>query len=92
MDKQLVNDIKQIIDSFNQSLAEHLPALESEIDLLISEKINNANEIEHYLDTLLSLTTHGIGDNLFIRLLEYYKAIDVDGAMFYWKEYDAKEE
>lgn len=92
MDKQLVNDIKQIIDSFNQSLAELLPALESEIDLLISERTTDANQIEHCLDTLLSLTTHGIGDDLFIRLLEYYKTIDVDGAMFYWNEYDDKEE
>ncbi len=44
------------------------------------------------LDTILSLTDLGIGNDLFIKLLEYYKTIDAEGAIFYWNEYDRKEE
>ena len=92
MDKQLVNDLKQIIEVFNQSLAQHLPALNNEVSSLIESKTKDSTEIEHCLDTLLSLTTHGVGDDLFIQLLEYYKTVDEEGAMFYWNEYDDKEE
>jgi len=91
MDKQLVNDLKQIIEAFNQSLAMHLPALNNEVSSLIESKTKDSTEIEHCLNTLLSLTTHGVGDDLFIRLLEYYKTVDGEGAMFYWNEYDDKE-
>lgn len=90
MNKQLVNDLKRIIDSFNQSLAQCLPTLGAEVNVLITSKSKDATEIEHYLDTLLSLTAHGVGDDLFVRLLEYYKTVDEDGAMFYWNEYDDK--
>jgi hypothetical protein len=38
------------------------------------------------------LTDLGIADELFIKLLEYYKSIDAKGAAFYWKEYDKEEE
>lgn len=92
MDKRLVNDLKQIIETFNLSLAEHLPALQNEVSSLIDTQTKDSTEIEHCLDTLLSLTTHGVGNDLYIQLLEYYKTIDEEGAMFYWKEYDNKEE
>lgn len=64
MGKRLVNDLKQIIETFNQSLAEHLPALKNEINSLIQNKTRDSTEIEHCLDTLLSLTFHGDGDDL----------------------------
>ena len=44
------------------------------------------------LDTILSLTYFGVGDDLYIKLLEYYKTVDAEGAAFYWNEYDKKEE
>jgi len=87
MDKE-INDLVQIIRSFNESLKKHLPALENEVNILIESKCKENNAIEYVLDTLLSLTMHNIADNLFIRLLEYYKTVDAEGAMFYWKEYD----
>lgn len=55
-------------------------------------KSAESNIIEHQLDTLLSLTIHGVGDTLFIQLLEYYKTIDAEGAVFYWNEYDKEED
>jgi hypothetical protein len=91
MDK-LVNDIKALIDNFNASLEKHLPALEKEVNQIIDEKCTNNNTIEHLLDSLLSLTMHGIGDALYIKLVDYYKTVDPEGALFYWNEYDNKEE
>lgn len=69
-----------------------LPALEAEINDLIHSGNKDKNTIENTLDTLLSLTSLGAGKELFIRLLEYYKTIDVDGASFYWNEYDIDDE
>jgi hypothetical protein len=89
---RLVNDIKALIDDFNAALEKHLPALENEVNQIISEKCANNNTIEHLLDSLLSLTMHGVGDALFIKLVDYYKTVDPEGALFYWNEYDNKEE
>ena len=91
MRDKALNDIKQIIIQFNESLKQHLPLLESEVDTLISSHATDRNAIENCLDTLLSLTMHGVADDLFIRLLEYYKTIDSEGAEFYWNEYDKDE-
>jgi hypothetical protein len=90
MDK-LVNDIKALIDNFNASLEKHLPALEKEVNQIIDEKCTNINTIEHLLDSLLSLTMHGVGDALYIKLVDYYKTVDPEGALFYWNEYDNKD-
>ncbi len=82
------SDIKQIIESFQQSLSKYLPAMKSEVNSLIESKSTDSKLIEYYLGTLLSLSTHGIGNDLFIQLLEYYKTIDAAGARFYWDEFD----
>lgn len=91
MDRQFLNEIKHIIQSFNESLEAYLPALEKEINTLIETKNTDNHTIETCLDTLLSLASHGIADDLFIKLLEYYKTVDEEGALFYWNEYDDKE-
>ncbi|MEY2828762.1 MAG: hypothetical protein RIQ33_620 [Bacteroidota bacterium] len=92
MDKKFITDIGNIIQSFNQSLQLHLPALENAVNELIDSKNRDERTIEYYLDALLSLTMHGVGDKLFVKLLDYYKTIDADGASFYWNEYDREEE
>jgi DNA replication initiation complex subunit (GINS family) len=91
MEKDLFQDIKQMIEGFQASLAQHLPALEAEVNQLIQTKNQDKNTIEYTLDTLLSLTGLGVGKELFVRLLEYYKTIDSEGAAFYWNEYDQEE-
>jgi hypothetical protein len=88
----LFNDLKSLIENFNRSLEAYLPALENDVDQLIREKCTNRNTIEYHLDTLLSLTMHGVGDKLYIRLIDYYKTIDAEGALFYWNEYDNQDE
>jgi hypothetical protein len=92
MDKKFITDIGNIIQSFNQSLQLHLPALENAVNELIDSKNRDVRTIEYYLDTLLSLTMHGVGDKLFVKLLDYYKTIDAEGALFYWNEYDNEDE
>jgi hypothetical protein len=85
-------DIKDIIHVFLENIKQQLPFLEAEIAALITREEKDAMVIERQLDTLLSLTDLGIADELFIRLLEYFKNIDAEGAAFYWKEYDKEEE
>jgi hypothetical protein len=92
MDKKILNDLGNIIKAFNEQLKTQMPLLEIEINEIISSGNTDANAIEHSLDTLLSLTMHGMGDSLFIKLLDYYKTIDVEGAMFYWNEYDTQDD
>lgn len=91
MEKNALHEISGLIQLFKERLAQQVPLLENEIEQLISTGNTENNTIENYLDTLLSLTRHGFGDALFIRLIEYYKTIDLDGAMFYWNEYDQQE-
>jgi hypothetical protein len=92
MEKDTFNQIKQIIEEFQNSLQQHLPSLEAEITVLINTGVKDKIIIENTLDTLLSLTDMGIGEALFVKLLEYYKTIDAEGALFYWNEYDKSEE
>ena len=98
-DKTIMNDsddnlsqIRETIKTFQQTLQSHLPALESEINAIITNKEQNKNNIEYSLDVLISLTDMGVGNDLFIKLLEYYKTIDAESASFSWEEYDKKEE
>lgn len=92
MEKDLFQNIKKTIEAFQESLKGHLPALEAEINDLIYSGNKDKSTIENTLDTLLSLTDMGVGKELFIRLLEYYKTINADGASFYWNEYDKDDE
>lgn len=91
MKKEALEEISQLITAFQQNLQSYLPALETEINTIISEKSQNKNQIENTLETLLSLTTNGVADQLFIQLLDYYKTVDAEGAEFYWEEYDGEE-
>lgn len=90
MDENFLSDIKKSIQYFNDSLQKHIPAFEIEVNDLIEKKCSDTNKIENTLDTLLSLTNHGVGNDLFIKLLEYYKTINEEGALFYWNEYDGE--
>ena len=92
MEKDVFADIKQTIEDFQQSLKQHLPALENEMKALIQSGSRDKNAIEHSLDILLSIAQMGIGKELFVQLLEYYKTIDSEGAAFYWNEYDNDDE
>lgn len=83
-----IGDIINLIQHFKESMQSHLPVLEKEIDELIESNSTDTEKIMSYLDLLLSLINHGFGVSLFGKLLDYYKSLDEDGAMFYWYEYD----
>jgi len=87
MEKEFVNKLANVIRSFQEDLRQHLPALEREVNQRIRSKESNTNTIEHLLDTLLSLTMMGVGDELFFKLLGYYRTLDEEGADFYSEEY-----
>jgi hypothetical protein len=91
MENDPYEDIFQIITNFNKSIESLLPALEAEVNELIKSGYKERNSIEQTLDTLLSLVNMGFAENLFLRLLDYYKTIDEEGAAFYWNEYDNHE-
>ena len=91
MDK-LISQIDGLLKGFYQQLEEYLPIIELEVDQIITTENTSSKKIESYLDTLLSLCRHGVGNALFIKLLEYYKTVDAEGAKFYWEEYDDLEE
>lgn len=84
----LFNEIGQAIKGFQASMATHLPFLEQEVNTLIAQKNKDEKTIEHLLDTLISLTTAGIGEPLFIRLLEYYKTVNAVYAADYWEIFE----
>ena len=88
MNPEFLNNIKQLIQTFHEKMEEQMPALQQEVNELIVSKNKNPKQIEHSLDTLLSLATHGIAEPLFIKLLEYYKHIDSEGAAFYWEQFE----
>lgn len=91
MENDPYEDIFQIITNFNKSIESLLPALEVEVNDLIKSGYKEKNCIEQTMDTLLSLVVMGFAENLFLRLLDYYKTIDEEGAAFYWNEYDSHE-
>ena len=90
--ENLFDGIKEVIESFNKAIEAQLPDLKQEVNQLIKTECTDENKIENTLDTLLSLTMHGMCDDLFVQLLEYYKTTSPDGAEFYWNEYDKQNE
>jgi hypothetical protein len=91
MEKDTFEEIAGLIKAFNSQLEQYIPALQTEVEQIIATGNTSNQIIEGYLDTLLSLTMHSTGNKLFVSLLEYYKTIDPEGAMFYWKEYDKQD-
>lgn len=87
-EENMFDGIKEVIGNFNKAIEAQLPALNQEINQMIKTKCVDESKIENTLDTLLSLTMHGMCDDLFVQLLEYYKSVSVAGAEFYWNEYD----
>jgi hypothetical protein len=57
--------------------------LENEVDAINTSRNRNEPLIENTLDTLLSISMHGVGDELFIKLLNYYKTVNSVGLIFY---------
>ena len=64
-----------------------------EVDIIINNKITDINYIERTLDYIFSIYTEK-GFNLYIKLLLYYRTVDLEGAKDYLeflKEYREEE-
>ena len=84
MAKELVKLIRQT----NKNLEAYLPSLQKAVANVIDQKSTDTKAIEHLLDSLSSLLYAGISHQLYLKLLEYYKTIDSEGANFYWNLYE----
>jgi hypothetical protein len=91
MDK-VVDDIGNAIREFQKKMEAQMPALEAEVNGIVKRNSKDQKEIGYALDILLSLQEMGIGQDLFIRLLEYYKTFDAEAAADYWRYFDEKDD
>ena len=85
---KLSDDLAKMIKQSHENLEAYLLPLEKAIDDIIAQKSSDISAIEHLLDTVSSLMYAGIGHQVYLKLLEYYKTVDRDGADFYWKLYE----
>jgi hypothetical protein len=81
-------DLVEFIKGLHGEIAAFLPLLETSVNAIIERRPTDKTGIEHLLDTLLSMMPAGQGHASFIRLLEYYKTVDQQGADFYWALYE----
>ena len=87
------DNIINLITAFNSSIAAHLPALEKEVDAIIGSHSKDEKIIERMIDCLFDLAVYmGIGEKLFLRLLDYYKTVNPEAADWYWQEYETQKE
>lgn len=84
----LISTIGNLFKKFQEQAKAQLPAMEMEVNQIIEQQVTEVNFIENYLDSLLGLCQHDIGNDLYIKLLEYYKTVNEENAKFYWDEYD----
>lgn len=64
-----------------------------EVDALIGSQTRDEKAIEHMIDCLFDLAVYvGIGEKLFLRLLDYYKTVNPKAADWRWQEYEAEKE
>ena len=82
-----IDDIVRLIQAFHEKMKEMLPGLEAEVDQLIHSQSKDEKVIEQHLDTLLDLTQAGVGEELFIKLLEYAKTVNPKISADYWQYY-----
>ena len=85
---KMAEKLAKLIRQTNKSLEACLPTFQKEVDSIINQKRTDTKEIEHLLDSLSSMLYADIGHQLYLKLLEYYKTIDKNGANFYWDMYE----
>ena len=84
---KMAEELAKLIRQSSRSLEAYLPSLQKELDDIIDQKNTDTKAVERLLDSLSSLLYAGMGYQLYLRLLEYYKTIDKEGADFYWTLY-----
>jgi len=92
MDEKFITEIKGMFESLHERMRQNLPFWENEVDTLIANRETDRNKIEWTFDYLLDYTRHGIGNELYLRLIAYYRTVNPDGAASYLKIYQDEEE
>ncbi|MCF8246415.1 MAG: hypothetical protein K9J37_16300 [Saprospiraceae bacterium] len=82
--EDLSKNIVAAIRQAQENIKQQLPAIAAVVNEIILSKSTDAKTIEHTLDNLLDLQYIGLGKELFIQLLEYYKTVDPAAAKDYW--------
>ncbi len=86
--EEFTKNIVDLFKSLQKSMASHLPFLKAEVDALIKSKTRDENKIEHMLDNILDLTALNVGNDLYLKLLDYCETVNPEAAAYYRHAYD----
>jgi len=87
--QKLIKDIKEPLKEIQDFQNQRINFINSRIEYVLLNKINNRNTIENILDELLDIAywDFEIMKNSFYKLNEYYKKIDYNAAKCYEQDY-----
>lgn len=85
-------DIENLVKRFHAVIANTLPVFEKDAKEIIASQSTDQEDIELTLDNLLEGTYIGLGDEAFVKLVDYYKTLNPERAMYFWNLYDTGEE
>ena len=89
MDEKIITEIRGMFEPIHERMRQNLSFWKNEIDLIIANKVIDQNKIERTFDYLLDYTRHGIGNELYLRLIAYYRTVNPEGAASYLQMYQA---
>jgi len=92
MEEKFIKEIRGMFESLHERMRQNLPFWENEIDTIIANKETDHNEIEWTFDYLLDYTRHGIGNEVYLRLINYYRTLNPEGAASYLRINQEKED
>ena len=87
MEEKFIKEIRGMFESLHELMRQNLPFWENEVDTIIANKETDQNKIERTFDYLLDYTRHGIGNELYLLLIAYYRTVDAEGAASYLQIY-----
>ncbi|MBD1432323.1 hypothetical protein H8B06_05760 [Sphingobacterium sp. DN00404] len=92
MDEKFITKIRGMFESLHERMRQNLPFWENEVDIIIANQETDRNKIELTFDYLLDYTRHGIGNELYLRLMAYYRTVNPEGAAYYLQIYQEQED
>ena len=92
LDEEFVNQIRGLAKSLQKMLQDNLHLIKSDVNVLLEQQEKDGNKIAWVLDHLLDYTRHGVGDDVFFRLVAYYRTIDKEAAADYMRYYEEEKE
>lgn len=90
--KALVEQIGDMFELLQRMLKANLPIFENEANAIIARKETDGNKIMWQLDHLLSYTMHGVGADVYFKLIDHLRTIDEEAAKDYMEYYKEQQE